>query len=246
VSTAAVLNTATPAPSATAAPSPTPLKAGSPGADEVVAFNPGAGAQAQYRDAEALLGAPDGGAICCKGMVQLGRGGSVLLAFTDNTILNGPGDDFKVRGESVKDDFLSVEVSADGKLWYVFPRVRENSGGLDLAGTKLDAVRYVRLTDLQPSTVTGAEVDAVVAVHSGPPEGALPDLPDAYVRARAKLRQKPKADAEEVGLAQVGSALTILERNKKGNWVRVSTEQGSEGWVRVAQLGLNVSLVDYP
>lgn len=229
------------APTVDAAPT-----AGSPGADLVLAFNAGPGAQARYLDANALLGDPDSGGRCCQGMVQLGRSGSVLLAFADNAIVDGPGADFRVRGESAGDDWLTVEVSDDGALWYSYPRLAENSGGLDLADVDLAAARFVRLTDLQPSTPTGAEVDAVVALNSGPPAGSLPSLPDAVARLSTPLRGGPGGSEEELGAVSKGAELTVLGYDAQGRWVKVRTEWGEEGWCRVADLGLNVTLEDYP
>ncbi|MFC2031537.1 SH3 domain-containing protein, partial [Chloroflexota bacterium] len=221
--------------------------AGSPGADLVLAFNPGPGAQARYLDASALLGAPDSGGKCCEGMTQLGRSGSILLAFTDNVIVDGPGADFRVRGEGTKDDWLTIEVSDDGASWYSYPRSAENSERLDLADVGLQVARFVRLTDLQPSTPTGAEVDAVVALNSGAPPGDGPSsMPDAVARLPTALRDAPGDSAEESGTVTEGAALTVLGRNGPGQWVKVRTEWGEEGWCRAADLGLNVNLEDQP
>jgi hypothetical protein len=155
-------NTPTPTP----LPSPTP---GSPAADQVVAFSPGPGAGAGYADPQALLGPPDMVASpCCQGIVQLGRGGSITVAFTDNSIVDGDGPDFQVFGEPVGDDFLQIEVSADGQDWRAYPTVSESPDALDLADVGLERAAYVRLTDVQPGTSSGAEVDAVLALHNGP------------------------------------------------------------------------------
>lgn len=169
--------TDTPEPTDTPTPVPTP---GSSGADLVVTFKPGPGVENAYRDPKAALGAPDAEeGTCCEGMVQLGRGGSLLLAFTDNVILDGEGADFQVFGESLKDDFLLIEVSDDGLTWVAYSKVSESPGGLDLAEVEVERVVFVRLTDLQPGTFSGAEVDAVVALHSGPGLGEeLPELPE--------------------------------------------------------------------
>jgi hypothetical protein len=169
-------DTPTATPTQTPTPTPTP---GSPGADEVVAFSPGPGAKEEYQHPEALLGAPDMvESPCCQGIVQLGRGGSVVLAFTDNTIIDGDGPDFQVFGESANDDSLLIEVSDDGSTWHAYPPAGESPGSLDLASVGLKQAVFVRLTDVQPATSSGAEVDAVVALHSGPGLGdKLPHLP---------------------------------------------------------------------
>jgi len=245
----------TPTPSQTPTPTPTPTPSntpiptpGSAGADQVVAFNPGPGAKAEYSAAEALLGAPD--LIekpCCQGMLQLGQGGSVLLAFTDNTIVDEEGPDFEVYGESVQDDYLLIEVSADGQVWYAYPKASESPGGLDLAAVGLAQVAYVRLTDLQPGTWTGAEVDAVTALHSGSGLGLpLPNLPDAVARRDISLREGPDTRMKRAGEARTGETVSILGRSRVARWVKVKTEGGGRGWCSVADLGLNVNLNHYP
>ena len=232
---------------ATATPTPTPTPTpGSACADRVLAFNPGPGAQAEYSDPQAMLGDPDlVEEPCCQGMVQLGRWGSVLLAFTDNSIVDGDGPDFQVYGESAGDDFLLVEVSADGQTWYAYPRAGESPGGLDLADADLSQAFYVRLTDLQPATSTGAEVDAVVALHSGPPlAGGLPALPEAVARQDLILYEGPNQRMKKVGAIPAGETLEVLGRSKVRGWAKVRAGDGSSGWCQVTGLALNVSLGD--
>jgi hypothetical protein len=250
-----VIVTATPSPSATPTKTPVPSvvpsrtsmpaatpTAGSAGADLVVAFNPGPGAQAEYGDPGALLGEPDlVESPCCRGMVQLGSGGSVLLAFTDNSIADEEGPDFQVYGESAEDDFLLIELSADGQVWRAYPQMSESPGALDLADVELARAVYVRLTDLQPGTRTGAEVDAIVAVHNGPGSD-LPPLTDAVARADLALREGPNLRMKEVGRISASTTLTLLGRSEAQGWVKVQAGDGTTGWAPVADIGLNVSL----
>lgn len=245
-STPTATDTATPTPtrSPTATHTPTP---GTAGADRVLAFNPGPGAESRYSNPEALLGDPDlVEKPCCQGMAQLGQGGSLLLAFTDNAIVDEDGPDFQIYGESARDDYLLVEISADGQTWHAYPRVSESPGGLDLAAAGLAQVVYVRLTDLQPATSTGAEVDAVVALHSGPGLGDnLPDLPEATARRDLTLYEGPHTDMHKTGQVSEGTALSVVGRSQSARWAKVSTENGDSGWCSVADLALNTSLGDY-
>ena len=71
-----------------------------------------------------------------------------------NAWYDRPGPDFEVFGESANDDFIQVEVSSDGTRWHALPKVPESSNGLDLGKLAIDAVAYVRLTDVQPATPT--------------------------------------------------------------------------------------------
>lgn len=236
--------TDTPTSIATSTLIPTP---GTAGADRVMAYNPGPGVQPQFADPEALLGDPDLlESPCCKGMVQLGQGGSVLLAFVDNSIVDALGADFRVYGESAKDDYLLIEVSADGLDWRSYPKVSESPGDLDLSTIGLEQVVFVRLTDLQPGTVTGAEVDAVVALHNGPRhEDDLPTLSDAVTRSDIVLRDGPNKRMKVVGEVPAGELLTIRGRSKTTDWAKVESDRGISGWCPVLDLGLNVNLNNY-
>ncbi|WP_437315047.1 hypothetical protein [Sorangium sp. So ce385] len=95
-------------------------------------FGPGQGfGQDRYPDV--VLGPPRG-AGCCGGsldVLSLGDGGSIVVAFEGNAIVDGPGADFLVfenafaRGEedaaSVFAELATVEVSEDGAAWSAFP-----------------------------------------------------------------------------------------------------------------------------
>jgi hypothetical protein len=229
------------------APGPTPTP-GSPFADQVVAYNPGQGQNQQYAEPQTALGAPD--LIeqpCCSGMLQLGAGGSVLLAFTDNAVLDESGPDLEIFGESARDDFILVEVSADGETWHSYPMVDECPDPFDLADVGLEEVVFVRITDVQPGTATGAELDAVEALHSGSPlAGGLPqDLPDALARVDLNLTEEPGDAGDVVCQVPAASVLTIEDCNSEATWVQVTTSDGHEGWCSTTQLALNVSLADY-
>lgn len=229
--------------------SPTPVPTpGSPAADQIIAYNPGLAQNEQWASPEAALGAPDlVEEPCCSGMLQLGAGGSVLVGFTDNSIYDGPGPDFQVFGESARDDFIIVEVSADGQMWRGYPKANESPDPFDLAEVGLEEAVFVRITDVQPGTVTGAELDAVEAIHNGPRLGdGLPtDLPEAMARADATLREGPDNGYEAVGQVTSGMTLSLLGCNPDGTWATVRTPDGQSGWCNVTQIALNVSLSDY-
>ncbi|WP_437997013.1 hypothetical protein WMF26_39805 [Sorangium sp. So ce185] len=99
-------------------------------------FGPGQGfGQDRYPDV--VLGPPKG-AGCCGGsldVLSLGDGGSIVVAFEGNAIVDGPGADFLVfenafaRGgddaASVFAELATVEVSEDGAAWSAFPCAAE-------------------------------------------------------------------------------------------------------------------------
>ena len=162
--------TATPIPP-TAIPMP-----GSPYADVVVEYEQGpipsgflnAGDHPEY-----VVGPPD--AVidpCCTGLLPLGTGGFVTVEFTDNSIVNEPGPDLSITGDPQNDEHVRVEVSADGTDWKDLGIVEEMAQ-LDLQIAGLQFARYVRITDDAVAEASGnnsAEVDAVEALHSGPPQ----------------------------------------------------------------------------
>ncbi len=108
---------------------------GDPYADAVLAFNPGTGAGVGV--AADALGPPTGSGLYSGadlGVVTLGLGGSIDLAFTDNVIVDGPGVDFLVFEnaflvfnqstfvvERVFSEPGTVWVSQDGLTWHAFP-----------------------------------------------------------------------------------------------------------------------------
>ncbi len=237
--------TITPSPTPTFTPTPTPTPTpGSAAADVVVAYNRGSGTDRDARAPEAALGDPDlVERPCCQGMVQLGRDGSLLLAFTDNSIVDGEGPDFQIFGESIEDDFLIVEVSGDGVKWFAFPKVSESPGGLDLAGSGVAQVVYVRLTDFESGTASGAEIDAVVALNNGSPlAGGLPALPDAVTTEETVLRATAQSGSEEVATLPAGTTLTVVDPTATGGRIEVETADGIRGWCRLAVLKLNITL----
>ena len=78
---------------------------------------------------EIVLGPPDGGG-CCTGsldVVSLGNGGSIVLGFDGNGIVDGPGIDLVVfenafdAGGGTFAEAATVSVSDDGQTWHAFP-----------------------------------------------------------------------------------------------------------------------------
>lgn len=173
----------TPTPSATNTPLPTdtplpptvPPTPGTPYADAVVEYNPGpitGGSLNVGHHPEYIVGPPDTVLDpCCTGLLPLGTGGFVTVEFTDNSIVNGPGPDLSIVGDPDNDEHVQVEVSTDGTDWKdlgIVPEIAE----LDLQDAGLEFARYVRITDDAVAEASGnnsAEIDAVEALHSGPP-----------------------------------------------------------------------------
>jgi len=116
------------------------LKPEDPYADEVVLFEPGDSAGfGQDRFPDIVLGppsglGPDNGSL---DVLALGRGGTIVLRFTDIAVVDGPGVDllvfenaFRVAGGATTySERGIVSVSDDGVTWYEFPCASTDAEG---------------------------------------------------------------------------------------------------------------------
>lgn len=143
-------------------------------ADEVVSFDPlanGGPAPSRNDDPTHALGVPEDGTS-----VSLGRGGEIILRFTDNALTgSGNGDPdlhvFEI-GPDVEDTFVAI--SRDGVTFFDIGKVFGSTSSIDIDAFGFgpnDQFNYVRLTDdfdegdSSGSTV-GADIDAVGAISS--------------------------------------------------------------------------------
>ncbi len=125
------------------------------------------------------LGAPNfsgsGEPLVNEGVVSLGRGGQIVLEFTDN-LLTGSGDanpDLVVFEVGDSEEVL-VEVSADGNRYTAVGRASAASPTIDIDAFGFRAnsrISFVRLTDVSNQGATtgnsvGADIDAVGALSS--------------------------------------------------------------------------------
>ena len=125
------------------------------------------------------VGAPNfsgsGEPLANEGVVSLGRGGQIVLQFTDN-LLTGSGDanpDLIVFEVGDSEEVL-VEVSADGNRYTSVGRASAASPTIDLDAfgfNRNSRIAFVRLTDVaNQGAVTGnsvgADIDAVGAISS--------------------------------------------------------------------------------
>lgn len=130
-------------------------------ADDVVSFDQPAGSSTAGGLPSAALGAPDGA------FVSIDTPETLILAFTDNRVYDGPGDDLWIY--EAADCGATVRVHArksDGPC--TFLGIITNSAGFDLADYPgLDHVDYVRLVGLDDSGAhAGYDLDAVEALNS--------------------------------------------------------------------------------
>ncbi|MET1258821.1 OmpA family protein [Flagellimonas sp. DF-77] len=125
----------------------------------------------QLGTASNILGVPDGIELSkerLENVHSLGLGGSVILQFTDNALVDVNGPDIFVF-EMGKIEPTALEVSIDGKNWVSIGEIGGGTAQVDI-GEYVEPntlYYYVRLTDLMTSSaIPGADVDAVAAIGS--------------------------------------------------------------------------------
>lgn len=122
--------------------------------------------------AKDAIGTPDFNDTTVTGFVSLGTGGELVLAFTDNALVNIDGPDLYVfeMGKYVEETFLYV--SKDAKKWISVGKISGGNALVDIGdSTKVGEIfTYIKLQDAKTPTKDkswpGADIDAVAAIGS--------------------------------------------------------------------------------
>ena len=125
------------------------------------------------RDPDSVLGVPDYEEENSDGTYfSLGAKGHGIWRFTDNALVNGPGEDLLIFEIGNYRESVEVSISTDGNEWIT---VGEHPGGtraIDLGDDVPGDTRfhYIRLVDLgrQGGQWPGADIDAIAAIHGKP------------------------------------------------------------------------------
>ena len=169
-------------------------------ADAVVSYQPGTGVGECFGDPSQALGLPfdgDPDDAGCAG-VSLGKGGTIVLEFTDNALTASGDDAFDLHifevGEETEQMLLAI--SADGTNWIDLGAYAGQPESIDIdpvAGVSTGTLySYVRIQDdpdvgSHGSPFAGADIDAVGAITSAPPAIPLPAAGWALVAGLAAL-----------------------------------------------------------
>ena len=141
-------------------------------ADEVrqrTVGNPDGGSFSQRP--EALLGPPRFREAGTEAVYTIGCGGSITVAFTENTLIDIPGEDLYIFEVGRDIEAMAIAVSEDAQSWTRIGIVSGGNASIDLgpytpAGANY---RYVKLVDLEEvcdGRTPGADVDAIGAIGS--------------------------------------------------------------------------------
>lgn len=142
-------------------------------ADAVVSFEMGnPSANGVFAEPEQALGTPDFQGHGNPGATTLGCGGTLIVRFIDNALIDIEGADLHVFevGEAVES--MQIAISRDGKEWIKLGEISGGKASVDIAAVADpgEAYYFVRLTDLQSDCSgqwPGADVDAVAAMGTG-------------------------------------------------------------------------------
>ncbi len=122
-----------------------------------------------------------------------------------------------------------------------------------MANAALVAEGWAQPVEYSPDTAYAADfrraaMDAALNRHgfwsgTSPYDGAMSY---AYTTRDVELRAGPGAGQAVSGAVPRHTPLTVFGRDAAGDWVQVRTPQRGGGWVRVADLVLNVPVQDIP
>jgi len=148
-------------------------------ADSVVFYDPGAMGEGtgdepalKFQRPEFALGMPDYNSLKDTGYVSLGKGGTLVLKFTDNVLIDGPGPDVRIFLADTEDVF--VWISKSGDIFIPVGEVSNKNSSIDIHSyAEPGAVySYIKLRDdpnqgEDKGPSLGADIDAVGAINAG-------------------------------------------------------------------------------
>lgn len=140
-------------------------------ADEVISFDMGSpdAGKASERPQD-TLGPPDYSAGSDTNYLTLGCAGTLVLAFTDNSLVDTPGPDLHVFEIGPYVEPTGLAISEDGVNWIRVGKIEGGKSAVDIAAFARSGAtyRYIKLVDLKQSCrdYPGADIDAVGAIGS--------------------------------------------------------------------------------
>lgn len=106
------------------------------------------------------------------GFLSMGCGGELVVRFTNNVLIDIPGNDLYVfeLGKYIEKTDLSI--SKDGKKWIAIGNIAGGRSTIDISPfcKPFETFNYVRLVDLKDTCDgrwPGADIDAIAAIGSG-------------------------------------------------------------------------------
>ncbi len=140
-------------------------------ADELVSFtagDPDAGAASERP--EEVLNIPDYDSVQGTKYLSLGCGGVLVVAFTDNVLIDIAGPDLYIFEIGPNIEPTALAISPDGETWTRVGKIDGGKAEIDIAPyvPRGATYRYVKLVDMKQACggYPGADIDAVGAIGS--------------------------------------------------------------------------------
>jgi hypothetical protein len=163
-------------------------------ADSVISYNPCCSVEAPYNNPNNALGPPDynesedteeaitAAYVCLGDANNICECGSLILKFTDNAIVDIPGNDLYVFEIGPVVEATEVFISTDGQEWIDLGRIEGSTRGVDIhdkvsPGQKFHFVKLCDFPDGETSNWKwpGPDIDAVGAIGTIPVSGRTLD-----------------------------------------------------------------------
>lgn len=149
-------------------------------ADSVILYDPGAPGDGTgdepsqvLKKPERALGNPDNQKTGDSSFVSLGSGGNLILKFTNNVLIDGPGTDLYIFEVNTDDEDTFVWISRDGSIFIPVGKASKENPGIDIRPYVEPGATYsyVKLRDdpaqgEESGPAAGADIDAVGAINS--------------------------------------------------------------------------------
>ena len=147
-------------------------------ADSIISYDPGAMGEGtgdepapEFQKPERALGVPDYDSLKDSSYVSLGKGGTLILKFSDNVLIDGPGPDLCIFLADTEDVF--VWISKNGHIFIPVGKVSAQNTSVDIhAYAEPEAIySYVKIRDdpeqgADRGPSLGADIDAVGAINA--------------------------------------------------------------------------------
>jgi hypothetical protein len=196
-------------------------------ADRVVSFKKGSPftTDSRAQNPQKVLGVPDLSEDENENYLALGTGGSLVVEFTDNYLVDINGPDLWIFEIGPLVEATDVAISKDGRTWIHVGRVEGSTAGIDIRSKVKagDRFSFVRLTDVNNThgDWPGADIDAIGAIGSvaREPVTAKPVAKPVVTKPVAKPVAKPVVKpAAKPAAAQPAQGCT--------NWLRIEMKDG--------------------
>jgi OmpA-OmpF porin, OOP family len=177
-------------------------------ADAVASPGNGRPSSAKNADPNAALGSPNFVSLqqerrAGPTFTHLGCGGTLVVQFTDNVLIDVDGPDLYVFEVGPRVEPTRLAISADGTRWVEVGDIEGGTAAVDIArvADKGQRYRYVRLTDMKSGCSgpwPGADIDAVGAIGAALTlslnASVLFDFNESTLKAASKQSLQEAAD----------------------------------------------------